>query len=66
MVDDRNCSNCGGGDWEEIWENTYPDSRNERDRTVKTVYVCNTCGSEGRHFVHRAGGPDTYSGALRQ
>ncbi len=65
MVEDRECATCGSTDWEEIWENSYPERRKERHRTVKTVYVCQNCGSEGRHFEHRAGGPDTYSGALR-
>lgn len=65
MVDDRQCTECGATDWNDVWEDSYPERRNERDRTVKTVYVCQDCGSEGRHFEHNAGGPDTYSGSLR-
>lgn len=62
---ERECNNCGGSDWSRILEDDYPQRRRERDRTVKTVYVCDSCGAEGRHFEHQNGGTEQYSGALR-
>lgn len=62
---ERECNNCGSSEWHQILTKDYPERRRERDRTVQTVYACESCESEGRHFVHNNGGPDTFSGALR-
>jgi len=62
---DRDCNDCGSGEWNRLFDTDYPDRRRERDRTVKTVYECESCGSEGSHFAHNDGGSDTFSGALR-
>ncbi len=65
MEIDRECNECGASNWSNVLETDYPERRNERNRTVKTVYNCNNCGAQGRHFEHKSGGPDTYSGAFR-
>lgn len=62
---DVECNECGGTDWSEVLTTDYPERRRERDRTEKQVYECESCGAEGRRFVHNAGGPDTFSGAFR-
>lgn len=62
---DRACSGCGGTDWRELLDTSYPERRRDRDRTVKTVYKCRECGVQGRHFSHHDG-PDIYSGAFRR
>lgn len=62
---DVTCNECEGGDWTKIVETDYPENRNERDRTVKHVYICQNCGAEGKRFVHKDGGPDIFSGAMR-
>jgi uncharacterized Zn finger protein len=59
------CNSCGATNWNDVYETGYPERRNERDQTVKTIYKCENCGAEARHFEHKAGGPDTYSGAFR-
>lgn len=64
-IDDQECNECGASDWNKIFDKDYPERRRERDRTVQTVYACESCGAEGRHFEHQDGGPDTYSGAFR-
>jgi len=62
---DQRCNNCELSDWKEVFDTRYPDSRRERDQTVKTVYVCNSCGAEGKHFEHKNSGTEQMSGAFR-
>jgi len=64
-IEDQECNECGASDWTYVLDKDYPERRRERDRTVQTVYSCNECGAEGKHFEHQDGGPDTYSGAFR-
>jgi DNA-directed RNA polymerase subunit RPC12/RpoP len=63
---DINCTECGSSDWSKVLSDDYPEHRRERERTVKTVYTCNDCGAEGRHFEHQHEGTEQYSGAIRQ
>lgn len=65
MALDTDCNSCGDSDWSKVVETDYPERRRDRDRTIKTVYECQSCGAEGRHFEHQDGGTDTYSGAMR-
>lgn len=65
-IEEKTCTECSASDWTKMLEDDYPEHRSERDRTVKTVYRCNECGAEGKHFEHNDGGVDTMSGALRQ
>jgi len=63
---ERNCGDCGATDWAKMLESEYPEHRQERDRTVETVYKCRECGAQGKHFEYNNGdGSDNYSGALR-
>lgn len=65
-VDNQNCTECGGSNWEKVFDTAYPERRKERKRTVKTVYVCGECDAEGKYFEHNnADGTDTMSGAFR-
>jgi len=64
-TDDRQCGECGSSEWTEILQTDYPERRRERDRTVKTVYQCDECGAEGKHFNHQDGGTEQFSGAMR-
>jgi len=64
-LDNQDCNECGASNWNKALEKDYPERRNERDRTVKTVYSCQECGAEGKHFEHKDGGADTLSGAFR-
>jgi hypothetical protein len=64
MEIERECG-CGSTEWTLKADVDYPERLQERDRTVKEIYVCNECGTEGRRFVHQNGGPDIYSGAFR-
>lgn len=64
-IDSIDCNECGTSDWSQVLVDTYPERRQDRDRTVKTVYRCQSCDAEGRHFQHNAGGPDTITGAFR-
>jgi len=64
-IDEQECNECGASDWSELFSKDYPERRRERDRTVQTIYACTECGSEGKHFEHNDGGPDTMSGAFR-
>lgn len=65
-VDNRECNECGATDWKQVIQTDYPERRQERDRTVQTVYECCDCGSEGKHFVHNDGTADIFSGAMRE
>lgn len=60
------CGNCGATDWSKVLSTDYPERRRERDRTVKTVYTCQECGAEGKHFEHQDDGTEQLSGAMRQ
>jgi hypothetical protein len=62
---DRDCNECGSSEWTEIVETSYPERRKERAQTVKTVYACDQCGAEGRHFDQRNDGTTQYAGAMR-
>lgn len=64
-IDNQECNQCGESDWKEVLTKDYPERRQERDRTVKTVYVCDECGAEGRHFDHQDSGTEQLTGALR-
>jgi len=64
-IDEQTCGDCGASEWKQVVQTDYPERRQERDRTVRTVYECADCGAEGTHFEHRDGGPDTFSGAFR-
>lgn len=65
MEVDRKCNECGATEWTEIVQTDYPERRQERDRTVKTVYVCTECSAEGKHFDRKETGTEQYTGALR-
>ncbi len=65
MSIEQSCNECGAEEWEYLFDKDYPEHRPERDRTVQTVYKCDNCGAEGKHFEHKNGGPDTYTGAFR-
>jgi hypothetical protein len=60
-----NCTECGSSDWNEVLSDDYPERRPDRDRTVKTVYICQECRAEGRHFEHQDQGTEVFSGAFR-
>jgi hypothetical protein len=64
-IDSRQCSECGSTDWRFLFENSYPDRRRERDRTVMSLYVCNNCGAEGKHFDQQNDGTEQFTKALR-
>lgn len=61
----RDCNRCGASDWTEVLSSDYPERRRERSRTIKTVYECNNCGAEGRHFENQQTGTEQFSSALR-
>lgn len=61
---ERECNNCGATEWTKLLTDDYPERRRERERTVKTVYECDECGRQGRHFDQNSGG-EQYSGAMR-
>jgi uncharacterized Zn finger protein len=65
MEVDRQCNECGETEWNEIVQTNYPERRQERNRTIRTVLLCDNCGAEGRHFDHQDTGTEQYSGALR-
>lgn len=65
VVDDRECNNCGASNWTKVLETDYPERRRDRDRTVKTLYACDECNEEGKHFEHQHMGTEKYTGALR-
>jgi len=58
------CNDCGSTDWKAAHTNTYPERRKEREQTVENIYVCKSCGSEGKHFENNDGA-EILSGALR-
>lgn len=62
---DTDCSSCGCSDWKKLAEDDYPERRRERDRTVKTVYICTQCGAEGKHFDDGESGYERFTGAMR-
>lgn len=64
-VDDKNCRECGASNWSKVAEMDYPERRRERNRTVKEVYSCEECGTEGRRFNQQKNGTIQFSGALR-
>lgn len=64
-IENRQCNECGSNEWNNVMDKDYPERRRERDRTIQTVYICENCGAEGRHFEHQSGGSDIYSGAFR-
>jgi uncharacterized Zn finger protein len=64
-IEDQECKECGSSNWTEVFQTDYPERRRERDRTVKTVYECEECGAEGRHFDQRDSGTEQLSGAFR-
>lgn len=66
-VDDRQCNECGSSDWDEVegLEIGYPESRRERDQTIRRVFLCENCGTEGRRFEDGQSSSIQYSGALR-
>ena len=59
------CNECGATNWNDIHESGYPDRRRDRDQTIMTIYKCNECGAEGKHFEHNHQGTEQLSGALR-
>ena len=61
------CNNCGSEEFSEVYNREYSGHKGgrNRDETEKTVYKCNSCGSEGREFVDGVDGGVTYSGVLR-
>jgi hypothetical protein len=59
------CNNCGASDWDKLFDIGYPEKRRDRDQTVKTVYRCEECGSEGRHFDRQSTGTEQLTGAMR-
>lgn len=64
-IDDRECSECSSHGWRQVVQTDYPERRQERDRTVRTVYTCSSCGAEATHFEHQHEGTEVYSGAFR-
>jgi len=64
-VDERTCNECGASNWTKVVDDAYPDRRRDRDKTVKTVYACDSCDSEARHFDQRNDGTEIFSGAMR-
>lgn len=64
-MDSRTCTECGASDWTKLLDTDYPERRQERDRTIRSVYKCNECGAEGRHFEHQNSGTQQFSGAMR-
>lgn len=65
MDSNRECNECGASDWKQVVSTSYPERRRDRDQTIKTVYECQSCGSEGRHFDQQDSGTEQYSGAMR-
>lgn len=65
LIEDQQCNECGASSWTELVQTDYPERRRERDRTVKTVYRCDECGAEGKHFDHQNTGTVQLSGAFR-
>lgn len=63
---ERDCNNCGNSAWKQLLKKEYPERRRERERTVQTVYECEVCGTEGKHFEHKGGTKPIFSGALRE
>lgn len=64
-VEDRDCRECGASNWNFLLDEGYPDRRRERDQTVREVYVCESCGAEGRRFDQQDDGTVTFSAAMR-
>ena len=62
---DRECNECGSTDWKTLDSRGYPERRNERNQTIKTVYRCQSCGAQGRHFEHNHEGTEIFSAAMR-
>jgi len=61
------CNNCGSGEFSEVHNEEYGGHKGGRNRdgTEKTIYKCESCGSEGRKLVDGVDGRVTRTGVLR-
>jgi len=60
------CS-CGSFEWNNVFTQEYGGHKGsrKRDDTEKEVFVCKSCGAEGRKFTDGVDGNVTYSGEFR-
>lgn len=68
VVDGETCNECGAEGWREYKsaEISYPEHRSrDRDKTTRRVFICKSCGSEGRVFEDGQHGTIQLTGALR-
>jgi hypothetical protein len=64
-IEDQECNECGASDWDFLFDKGYPERRRERDQTVQSVYKCEECGAEGKHFDRQDSGTEQLTGAFR-
>lgn len=64
-MSDTICNKCGASNWTKLFEKDYPERRRDRDRTIQTVYECESCGAFGKHFNHQDQGTEQYTAAMR-
>lgn len=66
-IEEQVCSECGESDWKELegMEKSYPERRRERDRTVRRLFRCRSCGAQARRFEDGQSSEIQYSGAMR-
>lgn len=71
MTDDyeeRICNRCDTSDWSELEgaRTLYPERRDrDKNKTERSVFICQSCGAEGRRFDDGQSGAITWSGAMR-
>jgi len=52
---ERSCNSCGSTDWILVYEESYPERRKDRHRTIKRIYVKQReDGSKIRNMVLRS------------